>query len=429
MRILLVGINYAPDLVGVPKYNTELCETLVAAGHEVRVITAPPYYPAWKVPAEHRDLYFRRHTLNGVRIRRVPIFVPRRPGGLQRLIHHGSFALSSAAAVMRHAVLWRPHVMFAVAPSLLSAALVAAAARRVGAKSWLHVQDFEVEAAFDLGLLRSARLRQAMASVERRILLAFDRVSSISPPMLSRLAAKGVSEDCIREFRNWIDTDGIGAVGKDTSFRKELGLPEDAFVALYSGTMSNKQGLDLILSAAASLETTAPRVHFLLAGGGPYRENLMSMAQGRQNVHFLELQPIERFPELLATADVHLVPQRAEAADLVLPSKLGGIFASRRPLIAMAATGTGLANEVNGCGLIIPPGDAVALAESIVHLLHHPQVCAELGENGRRRALDRWDRGSVINHFIDDLHVLLKEENSAKPRAEGGLKLDVREGR
>lgn len=63
MRILLVGINYAPDLIGVAKYNTELCESLVAEGHEVRVVTAPPYYPAWSIPAGLSGSYFRRSMM------------------------------------------------------------------------------------------------------------------------------------------------------------------------------------------------------------------------------------------------------------------------------------------------------------------------------------------------------------------------------
>lgn len=100
MRVLLVGINYAPDLIGVAKYNAELCESLVAEGHEVRVITAPPYYPAWKIPPEFKSSYFRSRDVDGVRVTRTPIYVPGHPSGAKRLIHHASFALTSAAPVL-----------------------------------------------------------------------------------------------------------------------------------------------------------------------------------------------------------------------------------------------------------------------------------------------------------------------------------------
>src|SRR5438309_650073 len=123
MRILLVGINYAPDLIGVAKYNTELCESLVAEGHEVRVITAPPYYPAWRIPVGFDSHYFRARNVNGVEITRAPIYVPRKPTGAKRLLHHASFALTTALPMLTKALEWRPDVMLSTAPSLMSSAL------------------------------------------------------------------------------------------------------------------------------------------------------------------------------------------------------------------------------------------------------------------------------------------------------------------
>lgn len=355
MRILLVGINYAPDLIGVAKYNTELCESLVAEGHEVRVITAPPYYPAWKIPTDFKPRYFRAAEVDAIRVTRTPIYVPERPSGAKRLVHHASFAFSSMGPVLIQAMSWRPDVMLSVAPSLMSAAFVAFAAGRVGAKSWLHVQDFEVDAAFDLGLLTNSKLRKTMLRIEGAILRSFDRVSSISAPMVDRLKSKGIPADRAIEVRNWIDTKAIFPRAKHTRYREQLGLGADDVVALYSGTMSNKQGLDLVVEAAAALETSHPHIHFILAGEGPHKARLIEMASGRSRVHFLGLQPNESFNELMATADFHLLPQKAEAADLVLPSKLGAIFASGRPLVAMASEGTGLAAEVNGAGLVVAP--------------------------------------------------------------------------
>ena len=169
MRILLVGINYAPDLIGVAKYNTELCEGLAAYGHEVRVITAPPYYPRWHIPEEYRSRSYRYETINGISVTRSPIYVPSKPTGASRLLHHLSFALASLPPILG-ALRWRPDVVLSVAPSLMSAAFPAWMARRVGALSWLHLQDFEIDAAFDLGLLPNKGLRAPMVAIERKIL-------------------------------------------------------------------------------------------------------------------------------------------------------------------------------------------------------------------------------------------------------------------
>jgi colanic acid biosynthesis glycosyl transferase WcaI len=183
--------------------------------------------------------------------------------------------------------------------------------------------------------------------------------------MLQRLAEKGVDSGRLREIRNWVDTGAIVPGSRMTRFRAELGLGESDVVALYSGAMSRKQGLDLIVAAARALGPSRPQVTFLLCGEGPYRAELRAEAGGLGNVRFLDLQPQDRFAELLNTADLHLIPQRAEAADLVLPSKLGGILASGRPVVAMAAPATGLADEVEGAGHLAAPGNAQALAEAM----------------------------------------------------------------
>ena len=414
MRILLVGINYAPDLIGVAKYNTELCESLVADGHDVQVITAPPYYPAWKIPDGFKSSFFSTRDQFGVKVMRVPIYVPRRPSGARRLLHHASFAMMSAGPVLAKALSWRPEVMISIAPSLMSAAFVSFVARMTGAKSWLHLQDFEIDAAFDLGLLSNQKLRAPMLSVERRILKSFDRVSTISPQMLDRLKTKGIDPAKLREIRNWIDTAAIMPGDRQTRFRQELSLGPSDLVGLYSGTMSNKQGLDLIIEAAAKLEHRS-HIKFVLCGEGPHKTRLMELAASSANIQFIGLQPNERFSELLATADFHLIPQKAEAADLVLPSKLGGILSSNRPVIAMAAQGTALADEVKDVGLVVEPGDVAGLASAVCQLDSDRPFGDVFGNNARKRALERWDRRAIVENWTREMASLAEQALNVRP--------------
>jgi colanic acid biosynthesis glycosyl transferase WcaI len=293
---------------------------------------------------------------------------------------------------------------------LMSCALIASAAHWVGASSWLHVQDFEVDAAFDLGLLRNKLFRKMTFAAERRILRSFDVVSTISPQMLQRLANKGVELQNIREFRNWVDTSKIIPGNRRTLFREELRLADSDVVALYAGNMSNKQGLDLIIEAAKEFDHKQNNVQFILCGEGPHKSKLQELARGMSHVHFLELQSDDRFAYLLNTADIHLIPQRAEAADLVLPSKLGGILASGRPVITTAAANTGLADAVAGAGLVVPPGDARALAAALRTLVDDGELRHRLGENARRRAMERWDKSAILQSFERDLKALAHHE-------------------
>lgn len=415
MRVLVIGINYAPDLIGVAKYNTELCESL-ARNHEVRVVTAPPYYPDWKISAGYRSAWYSRERLNDVDITRAPIYVPGRPSGAKRLLHHASFLFSAAGPLLSSALLWRPDIVFAVAPSLLSAPIAAMAAGISGAASWLHVQDMEVDAAFELGLLKNATTRKLMLQVERRILGSFDRISTISPQMMRCLEQKGIAAEKLREFRNWIDTGDIVPGSNQTGLRANLGLKPTDIVALYSGAMSNKQGLELIIEAAAATRDSHPSLQFVLCGNGPVKPILSQMASGLDNVHFLDLQPQDRVSELLNTADIHLLPQRVQVSDLVLPSKLAGMLASGRPVVAMAAPGTGIALEATGAGLVIAPGDAQALASAIIELAADPALRARLGAVARARAELKWDRISIMRSLEREFLALPQGKTAKAPR-------------
>lgn len=415
MRILVVGINYTPDLIGVAKYNTELCEALASFGHEVHMITAPPYYPEWSVPQHFRGLRYRHELLNGVYVTRSPIYVPSNPSGSKRLLHHASFALTSLWPVLGSSLRKRPDVIFSVAPSLMSAAFAAWIGHRTGAITWLHLQDFEVDAAFDLGLLSNTRLRAPMVAIERKILRSFDRLSTISPQMVARLVAKGVDEDKIQEIRNWNDTSRIAKCTRSAALRQELGVDDTHLVGLYSGTMSNKQGLDLIIDAARTLDRKGSNIRFVLCGEGPHKEQLKHLAADLTNVRFLGLQPEDRFAELLKSVDVHLIPQKAEAADLVLPSKLGGILASGKPVIVMAKPGTGLAKEVETGGIVVPPGDAESLASAMSRLATDPGLSYRLGEAARSIALARWEKTEILQTLSQSLEeIVWKRSNSSR---------------
>jgi colanic acid biosynthesis glycosyl transferase WcaI len=234
--------------------------------------------------------------------------------------------------------------------------------------------------------------------------------------MMRCLEQKGIAPENLREFRNWIDTSAIVPGSNQTSFRSELRLKPNDIVALYSGAMSNKQGLELIIEAAAATRSSHPSVQFVLCGNGPVKPALIRMASGLNNVHFLDLQPQERVSELLNTADIHLLPQKTQISDLVLPSKLAGMLASGRPAVAMAAPGTGIALEMKGAGLVIPPGDSQALAAAIVTLAGDEAMRVRLGAVARARAEQKWDRVSIIRSLELEFLALPQQATVAAPR-------------
>lgn len=400
MKLLVYGINFAPELTGIGKYTGEMAQWLADAGHEVRVITAPPYYPAWKVGEGHSARHYRSETWQGVRVMRTPLWVPRQPGGLKRLLHLGSFALSSLPVLCAQ-WRWKPDVVWVVEPALMCAPAAAAFATLRGARSWLHVQDYEVDAAFDLGLIRGPALRRWVEQAERWLMRRFDRVSTISGRMVERARSKGVAAERIVHVPNWVDISGIAPLTTPSAYRAELGLASDAVVALYSGNMGNKQGLE-VLAEVGRLLRDEPRIQLVLGGNGSGRADLQARCAGLPHVRFLDLQPLERLNEWLGLADVHLLPQRADAADLVMPSKLTGMLASGRAVLATAQPGTELCRVVEqdaACGLVVPPEDPAAMADALRAMAADPARRAKWGANGRRYAEAELSRDEVLRRF------------------------------
>src|SRR5260221_11225865 len=131
-------------------------------------------------------------------------------------------------------------MVLAVAPSLLAAPIALAAGRLALAKTWLHMQDLEIEAAFELGILKSRRVMNGVLSAEQRLLSQFDLVSTISPKMLEAIERKGVSKERLMLLPNWVDTKRTFPLKAPEEFRREFGINADRCIALYSGSMGRK---------------------------------------------------------------------------------------------------------------------------------------------------------------------------------------------
>ena len=401
MKILIYSANFAPEPVGIGKYSGEMAAWLVSQGHQVRVVAAPPYYPAWKLEQAYVWPPYRREQWQGVDVWRAPLWVPKNPGGLARVLHLLSFAFSSLP-VMLWQTQWRPKLVFVVAPALVCGPTALLVARLTGAKAWLHIQDFEVDVAFQMGLLKSSLLQRLVLATERCLLRSFDHVSSISGRMLDRLRQKGVKEHQVRFFPNWVDISHIYPLTSPSDYRKAMGIKPDTKVVLFSGTMGGKQGLMVIPETARKLAHRQDLM-FVVCGDGVIKPQLEAASIGLSNIKFLPLQPFERLGQLLGLADIHLLPQSPEAADLVLPSKLSGMLASGRAIIATCLANTEIASVVSKCGLVVLPEDAQALANAIEQLLDDDEARLQFGKQARLYAEENLAKESVLGRLLENL--------------------------
>jgi colanic acid biosynthesis glycosyl transferase WcaI len=410
MKLLVYGLNFWPELTGIGKYSGEMASWLAGRGHAVDVVTAPPYYPGWQVPAGYSAARYQRETVGTVTVTRCPLWVPRRLSTWRRLVHLASFALASLPPLWR-ALRARPDVLMVVVPTMFVAPGALLLARLFGVPAWIHVQDFEVDVMFSMGREAGSgglALRLGLA-VESRLLAGFKRASSITPPMVRKLVAKGVAPERCVEFPNWVDLSAVFPLSGPNPFRAALGLAADDVLVLYAGNMGEKQGLDIVIEAARLLAGQS-RIRFVLAGGGGARARLEAGAAGLANVAWLPLQPQEQLNEMLNAADVHVLPQRADAADLMMPSKLTGMLASGRATVGTAAPDTQLGQVLDEAGRRVAPGDATALAATLQELALDAPLRASLGQRGRAYAERHFARDAILARFEQHLLALAAED-------------------
>jgi colanic acid biosynthesis glycosyl transferase WcaI len=324
--------------------------------------------------------------------------------GLQRVLHLASFALSSFPTMFGQ-IRWRPDRVIVLAPAILTAPTALLVARLVGAKAWLHIQDFEMDAARRLRMLPAMEMVYRLGGkVEGALYRGFDRVSTISNRMMDHLARKGVAPRRAVFFPNWVDPHQIHPLSGYNYLRHELGL-EHKQVILYAGNMGQKQGLEILVEAACRL-AGHQNLLFLLCGSGTARSQLEKLAEDLPNVRFLPLQPVERLNELLNLAEIHILPQAAGAADLVMPSKLAGMLASGRPVIVTAQSGTELAEVMQNLGQVVPPERPDLLADAILALAGQPEMQDDLGQRGRVYVEQTWAKEFVLGKFLHTLQAL-----------------------
>lgn len=300
---------------------------------------------------------------------------------------------------------WRPQVVLVVAPALFCAPGGWLVARLCRARAWLHIQDYEVDALFGLGIAKGGLLRRFAFATERVILRAFDRVSTISSGMLQRARQKGVDEARLIFFPNWSETARFRDVAPSPALLARLGVEPGKRVLLYSGNLGEKQGLEIVIEAAERLQARNDLdLQFLIVGEGVGKVRLVDLAQRKrlQNVSFAPLQPYEDLPALLASAACHLVVQKRGAADAVLPSKLTNILAVGGNAVITADPDTSLGQlcrEFEGIAARVEPESVDALIAGIERALTMPTP-NRIATDYAREFLDK---EQILSRFIAEI--------------------------
>lgn len=411
MKLVLQSLNYSPELTGIGKYNGEMCPELVKRGLTVTAIVSPPYYPEWQVHKGYKTWRYLSGMIDGVQVVRCPLYVPVKVTTSKRLIHLSSFALTSTFALVGR-LFKKPDVIMLVQPTLFCAPFALLYAKLTGAKAVMHIQDYEIDALFGLGMMGDGVAAKSVKAVERWLMRRFDAISTISYSMIENAKAKGVDAANIIHFPNWSDTEFVTPNTDGSSLKAEWGFSADDKVILYAGNIGNKQGLEIVLDAAKHF-SSQPHIKFVLVGAGAYVDTLKANATKLQlsNVFFKPLQPWAKVPQMLALADVHLVVQRKGAADAVLPSKLTNILSAGGHAIVTAEAHTELGQivakypDIYDC---VEPENTDAFIAGLNTLLSRDLT--QPNSVARGFAEQFLNKNQIIDQFVTDLTALVRSK-------------------
>ena len=403
MRIIVWGINYAPEFAGIAPHNVALCEFLDSDGHDVEMVTTFAYYPTWQKSPDDLGQLYRTDLVNRIRVHRCWHFVPARVSALKRILHEGSFVFTST---LRALFLGAPDVYVIVSPPLLLGMAAWLVGKLKRAPFVFHVQDMQPDAAVGLGMLKANWFTKALYGLESFAYRKAARVSGITPGMLSSFRSKGVPDPKLIYFPNAIELPTEISQPQRGAFRQRHGFAPDEFLAVYSGNLGVKQGLDILLETAPLLRD--PRIRLVICGNGAQREALAARSR-QMNLTNVTLLPFEDdYRAMLVDADLCFITQQVGSGNSFFPSKLLGLLAEGRPVAVVSAgeSELALALEKGGFGVNVQPGRPEELAEALDTLAKDPERLWIYGANGRRY-VEQFEMSRVLRGFADELRALL----------------------
>ena len=404
-HITLIGINFAPEDTAIGLYSTQMMRHL-AQQHTVSVVTGVPYYPQWKIWDDYSRAPKRfSEAIDGMHIYRYKQYVPQNPTFKNRIAHLLDFTVGSIRNILK---IRECDLVICVIPFTASVALGWWLARRRGAKLWVHVQDFEFDAALESGLAGSeggmkSRIFNGLFRLEKKLLDRADIVSTISFGMMEKLKSKTATRPFF--FPNWVDQNFINP---DTANQHAF-MTSRKYKVLYSGNIGAKQDWEFFLKVVEHFRENGA-IEFIVVGAGAKKEWLeASTSHLPLVVHHMPVA-YEVLPDLLCSADAHILFQKNDVVDTVMPSKLLGMMASAKPSIVTGSLLSEAAGvfETSGGGYFFDSTDFDAVVKTIGTLMQSPEGSRHMGECARAYVIENFASEAVLERFSQKVLTLME---------------------
>ena len=410
MRLLLLCPHFEPDLhAATGEVMTKLVHSLADRGHRVDVVTSLPWYRGHDVHAEWRGRPWRVEDADHGRIVRVWPFPVDKNNIPARAVGFGGFTTLVAGAALLQA---KPDVVMGMSPPIFLGDAAWLAAKRFRVPFVFNVQDIFPDVAVELGALTNERVIAAARAHERSVYRRADAITVLSTDQQRNVQAKLEADaaDKVRIIHNFADTERVRPVARETPYRTEHGLTGKR-VVMYSGNVGLSQAFELV-RAAADHFADRPEVQFVINGEGAGRPAVDEWAARRPNVTVADFVPREAVSDVLGAADLHLILLKKGLAQSSTPSKMYGILAAARPVLASIDEGSEvqLTIEAAGAGRAVPPEDVPAFLSALEEMLADTAALESMGRNGRAHLAESFSPAAQARAF-DELFTELIEIN------------------
>ena len=367
MRILYLTQWFEPE-PNIVK-GTVFVRALMAAGHEVTVVTGFPNYPTGKLYPGYRVRPIMRETIDGVSVVRLPLWPNHDTSSVRRSLNYLSFFLS--AFVYCLFCRGRYDLAYVYHPPI-TVGLAAALAKCIrGLPFVLDVQDLWPDTIAATGMPGAHQLVGPLGVVCAFVYRCASSIVVQSEGFGRALATRGVPEEKLTTILNWAD-DGFGPGASRETACDGAARP---FTVVYGGNLGRAQALETVVDAAAILGRERDDVRIVLYGDGVDEMVLRTRAarSTKTALRFESRVSKTEIVRIFACADALLLHLRDDPLfAITIPSKVQAYLAMGQPIVAAVAGEAARLLQDSGAAVVVPPGDAPALASAIGGLAAMP---------------------------------------------------------
>ena len=396
--ITFISLNYAPEDSAIGLYSSQWVEFLESNGHNVTVVTAFPYYPQWEVYKDYKTKpLFYKESIGQTTILRYKQYVPKAPTFFKRIVHLIDFTIGSFINLFK---IKNCDLVIAVVPFTSSAFLGWIQKKRFNAKLWVHIQDFEFDAALQTGVSKKTNaLFSILFKIESWILNRASVTSTISHSMLDKLSQKTKSSTFY--LPNWIDQntiDPLTAIPHNYTKLKKITL-------LYSGNIGDKQDWDSFIEFCNDLDKS--RYDVIIVGDGAKKDWVLENTLNLSNVTYYPPVPYNELSDLLCSTDIHLLFQKPDLLDTVMPSKVLGMMASAKPSIIIGHKDSEINStfKTTDAGLFFDHYSKEVIKQ-LDQLTSEDTRMKNMGSNSRAYVLNHFSKEMILNRMLKKVNNL-----------------------